>query len=180
MKPHDVVWREASAVLKGMLNPDLFNRWFAPVTAVAIAEATLVLGVANEFYQIWLQDNFLPLIREAVNQVSRQPLQVRFAIAPGLKAPPEVVKPALIGAAEKRGAAKPSLDAKLNPRYTFDSFVIGPNNNFAHAAALAVAQSPAKAYNPLFVYGGVGLGKTHLMQSIGHAASRNSKISRVC
>ena len=177
---HEQLWRDASKILQGMLNPELFSRWFAPIKAVQVDQEALVLGVANEFYQIWLQDNFLPLIREAVNQVSRHPLQVRFAIAPGLKAPAEVIKPALIGAAEKRGAAKPSLDAKLNPRYTFDSFVIGPNNNFAHAAALAVAQSPAKAYNPLFVYGGVGLGKTHLMQSIGHAASGNSKISRVC
>ncbi len=171
MTGHDQLWRDASKILQGMLTPELFGRWFAPIKAVEVNQDTLVLGVANEFYQIWLQDNFLPLIREAVNQISRHPLQVRFAIAPGLKASVEVVKPAVIGAADKRGATKPSLDAKLNPRYTFDSFVIGPNNNFAHAAALAVAQSPAKAYNPLFVYGGVGLGKTHLMQAIGHAAS---------
>src|SRR5580698_3001848 len=166
MMGHEQLWRDASKILQGMLNPELFGRWFAPIKAVEVDQGALVLGVANEFYQIWLQDNFLPLIREAVNQVSRQPLQVRFAIAQGLKAPPEAVKPAVIGAAEKRSAAKPSLDAKLNPRYSFDTFVIGPNNNFAHAAALAVAQSPAKAYNPLFVYGGVGLGKTHLMQAI--------------
>src|SRR6266853_2074809 len=177
---HDQLWRDASKILQGMLNPELFGRWFAPIKAVEVNQDTLVLGVANEFYQIWLQDNFLPLIREAVNQISRQPLQVRFAIAPGLKAPAEVVKPAVVSAAERRGGTKSLLDAKLNPRYTFESFVIGPNNNFAHAAALAVAQSPAKAYNPLFVYGGVGLGKTHLMQAIGHAASGNSKISRVC
>jgi chromosomal replication initiator protein len=177
---HEQLWRDASKILQGMLNPELFSRWFAPIKAMEIDQESLVLGVANEFYQIWLQDNFLPLIREAVNQVSRHPLQVRFAIAPGLKTPTEVIRPAVIGAAEKRGVTKPSLDAKLNPRYTFDSFVIGPNNNFAHAAALAVAHSPAKAYNPLFIYGGVGLGKTHLMQAIGHAASGNSKISRVC
>jgi chromosomal replication initiator protein len=177
---HEQLWRDASKILQGMLNPELFNRWFAPIKAVEVNQDTLVLGVANEFYQIWLQDNFLPLIREAVNQVSRHPVQVRFAIAPGLKAPPEVIKPAVISAAEKRSGTKLAIDAKLNPRYTFDTFVIGPNNNFAHAAALAVAQSPAKAYNPLFVYGGVGLGKTHLMQSIGHAASSNSKVSRVC
>ena len=176
---HDQLWRDASKILQGMLNPELFNRWFAPIKPVEVNQDALVLGVANEFYQIWLQDNFLPLIREAVNQVSRQPLQVRLAVNQALKAPAELTLPTAV-MAEKRGAVKPDLDAKLNPRNTFAGFVVGPNNNFAHAAALAVAQSPAKAYNPLFIYGGVGLGKTHLMQAIGHAASANCKVRRVC
>jgi chromosomal replication initiator protein len=179
MTGQDQLWRDASKILQGMLNPELFTRWFAPIRPVELSHDVLVLGVANEFYQIWLQDNFLPLIREAVNQVSHNPLQVRFAIAQGLKAPAEVPKTST-GATEKRGASKPALDVKLNVRYTFDSFVVGPNNNFAHAAALAVAQSPAKAYNPLFIYGGVGLGKTHLMQAIGHAAAVNGKVHKVC
>jgi chromosomal replication initiator protein len=176
---HDQLWRDASKILQGMLNPELFNRWFAPIKPVEVNQDALVLGVANEFYQIWLQDNFLPLIREAVNQVSRQPLQVRLAVNQTLKAPAELAQPTTV-MAEKRGSTKPDLDAKLNPRNTFAGFVVGPNNNFAHAAALAVAQSPAKAYNPLFIHGGVGLGKTHLMQAIGHAASANSKVRRVC
>jgi chromosomal replication initiator protein len=175
---HEQLWRDASKILEGMLNPELFTRWFAPIRPIEVNHEALVLGVANEFYQIWLQDNFLSLIREAVNQVSRQPLQVRFTITQGLKAP--VDAPKVAAAAERRGLAKSDLNTKLNLRYTFDSFVIGPNNNFAHAAALAVAQSPAKAYNPLFMYGDVGLGKTHLMQAIGHAAAANSKISKVC
>jgi len=176
---HDQLWRDASKILQGMLNPELFNRWFAPIKPVEINQDALVLGVANEFYQIWLQDNFLPLIREAVNQVSRQPMQVRLAVSQGLKAPTELARPTPV-TPEKRGTAKTDLDAKLNPRNTFAGFVVGPNNNFAHAAAMAVAQSPAKAYNPLFIYGGVGLGKTHLMQAIGHAASSASKVRRVC
>jgi chromosomal replication initiator protein len=176
---HEQLWRDASKILEGMLNPELFTRWFAPIRPIEVNHEALVLGVANEFYQIWLQDNFLSLIREAVNQVSRQPLQIRFAIAQGLKAPVDAPKTGAV-AGEKRGLPKPDLNNKLNLRYTFDAFVIGPNNNFAHAAALAVAQSPAKAYNPLFMYGGVGLGKTHLMQAIGHAAAANSKISKVC
>src|SRR5271169_2872392 len=143
---HDQLWCEASKILQGMLNPELFNRWFAPIKPVEVNQDTLVLGVANEFYQIWLQDNFLPLIREAVNQVSRQPTQVRLAVSQGLKAPTELTRPVPV-TPEKRGTAKTDLDAKLNPRNTFAGFVVGPNNNFAHAAALAVAQSPAKAYN---------------------------------
>ncbi|MGA2139811.1 MAG: chromosomal replication initiator protein DnaA [Verrucomicrobiia bacterium] len=176
---HDQLWRDASKILQGMLNPELFNRWFAPIKPVEVIQDALVLGVANEFYQIWLQDNFLPLIREAVNQVSRQPLQVRLTVSQGLKAPAELTRPTAV-MAEKLETTKTDLDAKLNPRNTFAGFVVGPNNNFAHAAAMAVAQSPAKAYNPLFIYGGVGLGKTHLMQAIGHAASANGKVRRVC
>jgi chromosomal replication initiator protein len=175
----DQLWQDTSKILQGMLNPELFNRWFAPIKPIEVNQDVLVLGVANEFYQIWLQDNFLPLIREAVNQVSRKPLQVRLAVNPALKAPASSVAPPA-GPVEKRGATRLDLDLKLNPRNTFDGFVVGPNNNFAHAAALAVAQSPAKAYNPLFIYGGVGLGKTHLMQAIGHAASTNHKVSKVC
>src|ERR1700690_3685324 len=93
---HEQLWRDASKILHGMLNPELFSRWFAPIKAVEVNQDTLVLGVANEFYQIWLQDNFLPLIREAVNQVSRHPLQVRFAIAPCWKGPADTIKPAVI------------------------------------------------------------------------------------
>src|SRR5580700_6083784 len=113
---HEQLWRDASKILEGMLNPELFTRWFAPIRPVEVTHEALVLGVANEFYQIWLQDNFLSLIREAVNQVSRQPLQVRFTIAQGLKAPVEVPKIPL-GAAERRGAAKSDLNTKLNLRY---------------------------------------------------------------
>src|SRR5664280_777557 len=107
---HEQLWRDASKILQGMLNPELFNRWFAPIKPVENKDGTLVLGVANEFYQIWLQDNFLPLIREAVNQVSKHPLQVRFAVAPGMKEPaesPRSVRP------EKSAVTKPALDAKL-------------------------------------------------------------------
>ncbi len=176
-KSHETLWSEASNVLRGMLNPDLFNRWFAPIRAVGIVDDALHLGVANEFYQIWLQDNFLSLIRESVNQVSRQPLQVKLVVTHDAKQP---AHPPLRPLPNKPQSGRPALDLKLNPRYTFDSFVIGPNNNLAHAAALAVAQSPAKSYNPFFVYGGVGLGKTHLMQAIGHHVAHSRKPFRVC
>ena len=175
MRNHEQVWKEAGKSLQGMLNADLFARWFAPIRPVEIKEDTLVLGVANEFSQIWLQDNFLSLVREAVNQTSKNPLHVKFVVdanAPRLEQSP--AKP------QKDAAVRPALDIKLNPRYTFDTFVVGPNNSFAHAAALAVAQAPAKAYNPFFLYGGVGLGKTHLMQAIGHCAAANHKSAKVC
>src|SRR5882724_8015458 len=91
-KTSEQLWKDASSVLRGMLNPDMFARWFAPVKPVELKEDVLVLGVAHEFSQIWLQDNFLPLVREAVNQSSKQPLQVRFAIVPGAKTDSQLTK----------------------------------------------------------------------------------------
>ena len=173
---HDQVWKDAGIVLQGMLNSDLFARWFTPIRPIEIKEDTLILGVVNDFSQIWLQDNFLPLVREAVNQAAPTPLHVKFVVDPTAVSRSEHAAAPL----PKETAIRPVLDIKLNPRYTFDSFIVGPNNSFAHAAALAVAQSPAKAYNPFFMYGGVGLGKTHLMQAIGHCAARGHKSTRVC
>ncbi len=178
---HNNLWKNACAMLRAM-NPDLFNRWFAPIHSLGLQEGTLQLGVANEFSRIWLQDNFLPLIREVVSKVAQEPVEVKLVVAE----PPAGTKiPAISSVPEPSAASKPGknqvpADVKLNPRYTFESFVIGPNNHHAHAAALAVAQSPAKAYNPLFMYGGVGLGKTHLMQAIGHYVAGHGQARRIC
>jgi chromosomal replication initiator protein len=172
----DSTWKNAEKTLEKTLNPELFTRWIAPIRPVKLDHEELTLGVANEFYQLWLQENFLPLIREAVNQTSKVPLKVRLVV--DHNAPPPAETP-VVASPEKRSAGRTPLDLQLNPRYTFDTFVVGPNNNFAHAAALAVGQSPAKAYNPLFLYGGVGLGKTHLMQAIGHFAATAGKAAKV-
>ena len=174
---HEQLWGAASKTLQEMLSPELFNRWFAPIKPLELRDGALVLGVANEFYQIWLQDNFLPLICEAVNQTAKEPLQIKFSIAQSLTDPGQVLARST---PERQTPARNPADIRLNPRYTFDMFVVGPNNNLAHASAHAVAQSPGKAYNPLFIYGGVGLGKTHLMQAIGHQANRNRKVGKIC
>jgi chromosomal replication initiator protein len=176
IKNHVGIWREAAEILQGMLNPEMFKRWFASIVPLELTNNTLVLGVANEFHQFWLQDNFLPLIREAVNQSSPQPLQVKLTVATVAENDAAPTPPL----SETSPSFRAVSEVKLNPRYTFDSFIVGPNNNFAHAAALAVAQSPAKAYNPLFVYGGVGLGKTHLMQAIGQHVATHRRGHRVC
>ena len=174
---HEQVWKAASKILQGMLSPDLYSRWFVPIKSLALTYDTLTLGVANEFYQIWLQDNFLPLVREAVTQSAKRPMQVKFAVANGIKGDGKIGE---LPRPEKMPRTRAALDLNLNPRYTFESFVVGPNNNFAHAAALAVSQSPAKAYNPFFMHGGVGLGKTHLMQAIGQSVASKGKVVRVC
>jgi chromosomal replication initiator protein len=160
-----------------MLNAELFTRWFAPLRPLEISESSLVLGVPNDFSRIWLQENFLPLIRETVSRCAGQPIQVSLVVADtATVVPTQAETPVSKGATAPRASAS----SRLNPRYTFDSFVIGPNNDHALAAATAVAQSPARAYNPLFIYGGVGLGKTHLMQAIGHAVTAHGKNRRVC
>jgi chromosomal replication initiator protein len=179
------LWIEASKTLRGMLSHDLYERWFAPIKPVAFENDLMVLGVANDFYMIWLQDNFLPLVRETVSKTAQRPIQVKFAVSasvreiPAPKSPP-AGRSEVVGAPAAKPATSLVGDLKLNPRYVFDSFVVGPNNNFSHAAALAVAQSPGKAYNPLFLYGGVGLGKTHLMQAIGHFVASSSRNAKVC
>jgi len=175
------LWKSTCGILRGMLSADLFQRWFAPIQPVEWRDNTLVLGVANDFSQIWLQDNFLPLVRETLSKVAQQPVQVKFVVTNTGKqnsAPPAV--PGAAGRSARSETGRSGGEVKLNPRYTFETFVIGPNNHHGHAAALAVAQAPAKAYNPLFIYGGVGLGKTHLMQAIGHYVASHGKQRRVC
>ncbi len=164
------LWKRGAEMLRARVNPDLFNMWFAPIKPVELTHDTLVLGIPNHFYEVWLQDNYLGLIREAVAAVSGQTLAVKFMLQPpdaGETAAPPSLAP-------REPARDESLPA-LNQRYTFDNFVIGPNNEMAHAAAFSVAQSPGRAYNPLFIYGSSGLGKTHLLQAIGHyvVAKRN-------
>jgi len=171
------LWDDACAKLRGMLNEDTYNLWFAALRPAGYANHVFSLGVPNEFIQIWLQDNYRDLVRDILAQVSGDALSVKFVVTPELKAAAPPARPKQMEIAEPK--ENKDADAKMNPRYTFEAFVVGPSNHFAHAAAMAVAQSPAKAYNPLFVYGGVGLGKTHLMQAIGQYANSKKKSSKV-
>ena len=165
-----VIWREARGHLAETLSKDVYDRWIAVIEFKKLEENTLVLSVANDFYQTWLIENYLGLIRDAVATAAARELDIAFEVdraaspsTPARGAGREESEPAAPMPSRRR-YPKPSL----NQKYTFDRFVVGPSNNFAHAASLAVAQSPARAYNPLFIYGGAGLGKTHLMQAIGH------------
>jgi chromosomal replication initiator protein len=175
-------WEQAAHHLRSVLHPDVFERWIAVIEPIEVDEHRLVLHVDNDFYQGWLEEHYLPLIQDAVASVSGTKLAISFDVskqhaAPGASAAdaPPKKKPSL----RERLTRRSRPTAQLNEKFTFDDFVVGPCNSFAHAASLAVAQAPARAYNPLFIYGGVGLGKTHLMQAIGHYVERNSKIS-VC
>lgn len=170
----DSLWQGVCQLLRQRLNSDVFARWIAVISPNRITGNVLVLNVGNNFYQSWLEENYLSLIQEAVNATCGQEMKVSFEVlAPPAEAQEKVPPPQAKPAATRK-AAKPQPASNLNPKYVFDTFVIGASNRFAHASSLAVAQAPGKAYNPLFIYGGSGLGKTHLMQAVGHFALQKS------
>lgn len=161
------IWSKACKHLRTVLHPDVYSRWIAVIEPAEMVDSTLVLSVDNDFYQTWLEDNYLPLIRSALGSVSDTDVKIEFRVTPHRAKAPED-KPDTKRKSPFRRGSRPPAKPTLNPKFTFDEFIVGPSNNFAHAASLAVAQAPARAYNPLFIYGGVGLGKTHIMQAIGH------------
>ncbi len=157
------VWNEVSGRLREALNESTFSTWFSEVDPARITESEFVLAVPNEFTRAWIDGHFLDLITVAIGEIAGE-RNVRLEIR---EAPP--AQPAPIAARRREDAT-----VGLNTKYTFDSFVIGSSNRFAHAAALAVAEAPAQAYNPLFIYGGTGLGKTHLQQAIAQYVGEHS------
>jgi chromosomal replication initiator protein len=178
--PAEKLWVAAQQQLRAMLNADTYHLWFAPLRANALENDCVVLEVANDFCEVWLKDNYMGLLQEVLARAASRPIQVRFKVVTGntLAAPASLSATARAKIAEAP-PEKVSGDFGFNPKNTFDSFVVGNNNNFAHAAAMAVAQAPGKSYNPLFLYGGVGLGKTHLLHAIGQHVAGSRKGARV-
>jgi len=152
------LWDDVLAKVESKVNRHSFATWFRPTTSLGVQGSTLHVRVPNAQFKDWLAKNYHGVIAEALDELGRGEIQVLFDCEPEVAAPFEAAS------AEKE---TPALSA-LNPKYTFESFVVGSSNQFAHAAARAVAEIPSKSYNPLFLYGGVGLGKTHLMHAIGH------------
>src|SRR5208282_1719456 len=175
------IWNSAQEQLRSKLSRDTYNMWFAPLRVCAMDNSHVTLETPNEFCELWLKDNYLSLLQDAVAVAASRQLQVKFKIGTGV-APIASASPtpARTKTAESSHERSPvSGDLPFNPKNTFESFVVGNNNNFAYAAALAVAQVPGKSYNPLFLYGGVGLGKTHLLHAIGQYVVSNKKGARV-
>src|SRR6202453_1846565 len=172
------IWEVAQEHLRSKISPDTYKMWFAPIKAGEIDGNAITLEVANEFYEIWLKDNYSNVLQDALAIHTGRRLQVKFKINGQLPAPPAPTRSVkIIEALSERPANH--ADAHFNPKNTFDSFVVGTNNNFACAAAKAVAEAPGKSYNPLFLYGGVGLGKTHLLHAIGQHVSGTKRGARV-
>jgi chromosomal replication initiator protein len=175
------IWNSAREHLRSKLNNDTYNMWFAPLRACGIDGNNVTLEAANEFSGVWLKDNYLSLLQDAFAAAAGRQLEVKFKIAAGNAPAPVAPAPASVKTKTPEPTHERQTNSELhfNPKNTFESFVVGNNNNFAYAAALAVAQAPGKSYNPLFLYGGVGLGKTHLLHAIGQHVSGNKKCARV-
>jgi chromosomal replication initiator protein len=178
------LWQKLSAALKPQVSPDTFKRWFSAVNLVHATDDAFTFRVPNNIYQFWIESNHMAALQAAIVTAFGEPRAVKFSSASD--GPVELEEEDLAEKPGKESARENSRDAKqsstalgLNPRNSFESFVVGPNNEIAHAASLAVAQSPARTYNPLFIYGGVGLGKTHLMQSIGQYVGMKKKNAKV-
>ena len=173
------IWTTAKRHLADTLSKDVFERWIDVIRFQELEGDRLILSVANDFYHTWLIENYLPLIRNAVIAASTQDLGIEFVVDRD-RGDIQPVQQDNASATTRVGISPHTSTASakhrqvlipaLNHKYTFDRFVVGPSNSFAHAATLAVARSPGRAYNPLFIYGSTGLGKTHLMQATGHYA----------
>lgn len=161
------LWNNALANIEKKISKPSFDTWLKSTKAHSLQGDTLVVKAPNEFARDWLEERYSQLISGILYDITGEELGVKFII-PQNQSEEEVDLP-LPPKKKKQEEEHQELPlTMLNPKYTFDTFVIGSGNRFAHAASLAVAEAPAKAYNPLFIYGGVGLGKTHLMHAIGH------------
>ena len=170
------LWDEILARIETKVNRHSFHTWFKPTSFVAEDAVNVTVRVPNPLFKDWLLKHYAGVIGEAVREVKKNGLSVVFttdAGGEGLALPLSASEPILESA--NVPAPLSHEPAGLNPRYTFDTFIVGGSNQFAHAACRAVAEAPSRSYNPLFIYGGVGLGKTHLMHGIGHYVLRHDR-----
>jgi chromosomal replication initiator protein len=174
----DQIWQAALGNLQLQMTKPTFDTWLKNTRAISYEDGTLIIGVHNAYAKDWLENRLLSIIKRTLAGIVGRTVEAKFILNAKItsEGPPlpllqsSVPQPEITtnGFAKFRERESPP-STTLNPRYTFSTFVVGPNNRLAHAAALAVAENPARAYNPLFLYGGVGLGKTHLMHALGHA-----------
>ena len=173
----DSLWEAISGRLKEVLSETTYDTWLAHAEPCSLGDGRLVVAVPNEFTRDWIESHFRGFVSAAARESSgRITSGSRSSSKTALRHRPSR-PPAIAEAGPRAAEFQPgdSWDLGLNQKYTFDTFIIGSSNRFAHAAALAVAEAPAQAYNPLFIYGSTGLGKTHLLQAIGHYVSRHSR-----
>jgi len=169
-------WLQVLNYLKTKVNTQSYQTWLRPTRFSHVENEAIVVSVPNREFQEWIQENFAGLVSEALQHLDMGFKEIRYIFGENAAGKSKNGDDAKL---VQRKLDFDSVDHQLNPRYTFDTFVVGSCNQFAHAAARAVAEAPAKAYNPLFLYGGVGLGKTHLMQAVGHTIKHNWRDMRL-
>lgn len=181
------LWQDTLGQLEARLNPQHFATWIKPLRLVRIDRDLVVLEVTNRFVLDWVRDNYAKLIQQVLAELSAVSYRLQIDVAGQDKDPGKtqqrlrnVSKDAPLRQSEVIPQNEGQADINLNRKYTFEEFVAGSSNQFAFAAAMAVANNPATTYNPLFIYGGVGLGKTHLVNAIGNAILKKSPSTRVC
>lgn len=178
------IWDSIKGDFKNLFPDDIYRTWFEPIRSYSQTDDTLTLLVPNDFAIIWIQDNYLDLISKRVQMATDQVLKVLLKSEAGSSATEENRLATATDSAQNRAAtAAPKKRTNesliLNPKNTFSNFVVGPGNQLAHAASIAVANAPAKAYNPLFLYGDTGLGKTHLMHAVAHHVLENNPKAKI-
>ena len=176
------LWDEILARVETKGTRHSFYTWFKPTTFLAADRESLTVRVPNPLFKDWLMKHYAGVISEAMSEVKQPNLAVNFVAEPQGEAVPVALSVDEAAAFENEVAPTAPGPAGLNPRYTFDTFIVGSSNQFAHAACRAVAEAPSRSYNPLFIYGGVGLGKTHLMHAVGQYVlqhDRNLKLTYI-
>lgn len=173
------LWEKTLNIIKGEMSEVSFNTWIKSCEPISISSNTIKISVPNSFTQDILDKRYKDLVANSIKAICSKLYEVEFLIASDLQTDETAISAVNETKQQNVITVNDEMSTTLNPKYTFDSFVIGNSNRFAHAASLAVAESPAKAYNPLFIYGGVGLGKTHLMHAIGHYILQNNPNAKV-
>jgi chromosomal replication initiator protein len=184
------VWQQCLEVLERQLPKSSIENWLRTTKPVAVVDDTIIVGVQGEFAKDRVESRYGMMLRQALKDLTKRNMNLKFVSNPnfiedGIPSGAGSIMSAAAAEAASTPVPPPSgyypegMIKPLNPRYTFETFVVGNSNRFAHAASLAVAETPAKAYNPLFIYGGVGLGKTHLMHAIGHFVCSQNPSTRV-
>ena len=177
------LWDQVLASVKGRLDSQqAFETWFKPITPREVSSAIAELEVPNSFFVDWIHEHHLPTLRDSLAEVLGGAPEIRFTSLESEPATAESAPPRRPAASPlpPAPAPRPSFEAQLNPRLTFETFVVGSANRFTHAASLAVAENPGNVYNPLFIFGGSGLGKTHLLHAIGHSVRHARPGARLC
>ena len=180
MEVKETLWKKCLEKIEEQILPENYTTWFSPTYPRAFDDGLMTIAVPNQFYRKCLIENYRDLIETTLKSVTEKPILVDFCIESEVSGQMEQAREFEKGPIiESANSASPPAPSSLNPRYNFSNFVVGPSNQFAHAAAMAVASNPATAYNPLFLYGAVGLGKTHLLHAIGNKISENNPGSRI-